>query len=63
MSITTPVYVLPKKIKKQVLLDCYNALIERGKSAEEAKYEVSHCIVVSRLCDLENLIDVFKYRL
>ncbi len=63
MSITTPVYVLPNEVKRKVLLDCYNALIGRGKSHDEAKYEVSHCIVVSRLCDLENLVDVFKYNL
>lgn len=63
MSVTTPVYMLPKSIRREVLFDCYNALLTLGKSKEEAKHEVSHCIVVSRLIDLENLVDVFKYRL
>lgn len=63
MSITTPVYHLPKDLRKQVLLDCYNALREQGASHEEAKYEISHMIVCSRLCDLEFLTDVLKYRL
>ena len=63
MSITTYVYALPKPLRKQVLLDCYNALLSNGMSKDEARYEISHYIVCSRLCDLECLVDVFKYRL
>lgn len=63
MSITTPVYKLPKDLRKQALSDCYNALRRRGISHERARYEISHCIICSRLCDLEYLVDVFEYRL
>lgn len=63
MSITVRIYDLPKPLKKQVLWDCYNALRKRGMSQEEARYEISHMIICSRLCDVECLVDVFKYRL
>ena len=60
---TTPVYKLSMDLQKQVLLDCYNALLERGISKEDARYEISHMVICSRLCDLECLVDVRKYRL
>jgi len=63
MSITTPVYVLPRNLRKQVLLDCYNALLERGMNKADAQHEMKHMIICSRLCDLECFIDVRKYRL
>lgn len=63
MSITISVYKLPTDLRKQVLLDCYNALRQRGKTHEQAKHEVSTMVVCSRLCDLECFVDVFKYRL
>lgn len=58
---TTYVYMLPKNLRKEILLDCYNTLRESGMSHEEAKHEVSHYITCSRLCDLECLVDVRKY--
>ena len=60
---TTPVYKLSMDLQKQVLLDCYNALLERGISKDNARYEISTMVICSRLCDLECLIDVRKYRL
>lgn len=57
----TYVYTLPRDLRKQVLLDCYNALRANGMSHEQAKHEVSHYITRSRLCDLECLIDIRGY--
>lgn len=58
---TTYVYTLPKNLRKEILLDCYNALRANGNTHEQAKHEVSHYVTRSRLCDLECLIDVRKY--
>lgn len=63
MSITTPIYKLPRDLQKQVLWDCYKALLQRGMSKENAKHEISTIVICSRLCDAECLVDVFKYRL
>lgn len=63
MSVAIHVYVLPKSIRKQILADCYNALREHGAAHEQAKHEVSHYIICSRLMDLEHLIDIGKYPL
>lgn len=60
---TTPVYKLPRDLQKQVLWDCYNALRKRGMSQDKAKHEISTMVICSRLCDLECLVDVRKYRL
>ena len=60
---TTPIYKLPKGLAKQVLLDCYNALLDDGKTKDYAKRKVSNEIIFARLIDLENMIDISKYRL
>ena len=63
MCVNLPLYKLPRGLRKQVLLDCYNALIGNGIPKDEARHKISHEITCARLCDLEHLVDVRKYDL
>lgn len=58
---STPIYNLPKNLRKRVLLACYNALRANGKTHEQARHKISHEVICARLIDLEHLIDVAEY--